>query len=78
MLDPKRIRTEADVLAEKLRIKKFDLDVEKLSTLDGQRKELQLETEALQKERNSKSKLIGKAKAGGEEASEILAGMVSI
>ncbi len=78
MLDPKRIRTEADVLAEKLRIKKFDLDVEKLSTLDGQRKELQLETEALQNERNSKSKLIGKAKAAGEDASEILAGMESI
>ncbi|MDD9958635.1 MAG: serine--tRNA ligase [Gammaproteobacteria bacterium] len=78
MLDPKRIRNEANILAEKLRLKKFDLDIEKLAILDGQRKALQLETEALQNERNSKSKLIGKAKAAGEDVSEILAGMESI
>ncbi|MDD9889694.1 MAG: serine--tRNA ligase [Gammaproteobacteria bacterium] len=78
MLDPKRIRNEANILAEKLRLKKFDLDIEKLAILDGQRKALQLETEALQNERNSKSKLIGKAKAAGEDVSEIMAGMESI
>ena len=78
MLDPKRIRNEANILAEQLRLKKFDLDIEKLAILDGQRKALQLETEALQNERNSKSKLIGKAKAAGEDVSEILAGMESI
>ncbi|NKB31745.1 MAG: serine--tRNA ligase [Pseudomonadales bacterium] len=78
MLDPKRIRTEPELVAEKLRIKKFDLDIEKLTTLDSQRKKLQLETEALQNERNSKSKSIGKAKAAGEDVSEILAGMETI
>jgi seryl-tRNA synthetase len=78
MLDPKRIRTEPDAIAAKLRTKKFELDTEKLASLDGQRKELQLQTEALQNERNSNSKLIGKAKAAGEDVSEILAGMESI
>ena len=78
MLDPKRVRSEPDVIASKLRRKKFELDTEKLASLDSQRKELQSQTEALQNERNSKSKLIGKAKAAGEDVNEILAGMESI
>lgn len=78
MLDPKRIRTEADTVAEKLRIRNFELDVEKLARLDAKRKELQLQTEALQNERNSNSKLIGKAKAAGEDVADILSGMESI
>lgn len=78
MLDPKWIRAEPEAIAEKLRIKKFELDVAKLNVLDRQRKELQLDTEALQKERNSKSKSIGQVKAAGEDVSEILAGMDSI
>ena len=78
MLDPKRVRSEPDVIASKLRRKKFELDTEKLVSLDSQRKELQSQTEALQNERNSKSKLIGKAKAAGEDVNEILAGMESI
>lgn len=78
MLDPKRIRSEPEVIAAKLRTKKFKLDTKKLASLDGQRKELQLKTEALQNERNSNSKLIGKAKAAGEDVSGILAGMESI
>ena len=70
MLDPKRVRSEPDVIASKLRKKKFELDTEKLASLDSQRKELQSQTEALQNERNSKSKLIGKAKAAGEDVNE--------
>jgi seryl-tRNA synthetase len=52
--------------------------VERLSTLDGQRRDLQLQTEALQNERNSRSKLIGKAKAAGEDITGILQSMESI
>ena len=78
MLDPKRVRSEPDVIASKLRRKKFELDTEKLASLDSQRKELQSQTEALQNERNSKSKLIGKAKSAEEDVNEILAGMESI
>ncbi len=78
MLDPKRIRTEAAELATQLLKKKFKLDVPRLEELNGKRKTLQLETEALQNERNSRSKLIGKAKAAGEDVSEILQSMEGI
>ena len=78
MLDPKRIRSEPELLATQLLKKKFELDVMRLVELDGERKELQLQTEALQNERNSRSKAIGQAKAAGEDISEILASMESI
>jgi seryl-tRNA synthetase len=78
MLDPKRIRSEPEQLATLLRKKGFELDVEKLSSLDARRKEIQLQTEALQNERNSRSKSIGKAKAAGEDISEILQSMESL
>lgn len=78
MLDPKRIRTEAAELATQLLKKKFKLDVPRLEELNGKRKTLQLETEALQNERNSRSRLIGKAKAAGEDVSEILQSMEGI
>ncbi|MFT4862300.1 MAG: seryl-tRNA synthetase [Pseudohongiellaceae bacterium] len=78
MLDPKRIRTEPQAIAAALKIKKFDLDLDKLLLLDEKRRALQLETETLQNERNSRSKSIGKAKAAGEDVSEILNSMESI
>jgi len=65
-------------LAKQLLKKKFELDVMRLAELDGERKELQLQTEALQNERNSRSKAIGQAKAAGEDISETLASMESI
>ncbi len=78
MLDPKRLRAEANDLAVQLAKKHFSLDTELLATLDTQRKELQLQTESLQNERKSRSKLIGQAKAKGEDASDILASMEAI
>lgn len=78
MLDPKLIRSEAEALARQLQKKKFDLDIPRLAELESQRKKLQLETESLQNERNSRSKLIGKGKAAGEDVSEILQSMEGI
>ncbi|MCG8413712.1 MAG: serine--tRNA ligase [Pseudomonadales bacterium] len=75
MLDPKWIRSEPERIASLLKKKKFELDTNLLAELDSQRKALQLETEALQNERNSRSKEIGKAKAAGEDISEILSSM---
>jgi len=72
MLDPKWIRSNTDLLAQRLRKKNFDVDVNLLSELDSLRKKLQMETESLQNERNSRSKMIGKAKAAGEDIAEIL------
>ena len=78
MLDPKIIRSDAQTIAEALQKKKFDLDVDRLTELESQRKTLQTATEGLQSERNQRSKLIGKAKAAGEDVSEILQSMDSI
>jgi len=78
MLDPKRIRSDAEELATLLLKKKYDLDVDYVTGLDEQRRELQLATEALQNERNARSKSIGKAKAAGEDISEILKSMETI
>ncbi|MFT7472940.1 MAG: seryl-tRNA synthetase [Kiritimatiellia bacterium] len=78
MLDPKIIRSDAQTIAEALKKKKFELDVDRLAELDSQRKILQTATEGLQNERNLRSKSIGKAKAAGEDVSEILSSMDSI
>jgi seryl-tRNA synthetase len=78
MLDPKIIRSDAGQIAKALRKKKFELDVVRLTELDSQRKVLQTDTEALQNERNQRSKSIGKAKAAGEDVSEILQSMEGI
>ena len=71
MLDPKLVRNQLDDVAEKLKIRGFDINREKLSELESERKSLQIETEQLQSERNKKSKEIGQAKARGEDIEPI-------
>ncbi len=78
MLDPKKIRNNAEQIARALRKKKFVLNIDRLSELDSQRKTLQLETESLQNQRKQGSKLIGKAKAAAGDVSEILQSMEGI
>ncbi len=72
MLDPKLIRTELPFVAEQLEKRGFQLDVDKLQALEQQRKACQVKTEALQSERNTRSKSIGKAKAAGEDIQPLL------
>lgn len=72
MLDAKYFREELDQTAKKLATRGFDLDVAKLQKLEEQRKEMQVRTEQLQAERNSRSKAIGKAKASGEDIQPLL------
>ncbi|AJJ20749.1 serine--tRNA ligase [Yersinia intermedia] len=67
MLDPNMLRNELDAVVEKLARRGFKLDVEMLRQQEERRKVLQVETESLQAERNSRSKLIGAAKARGED-----------
>jgi len=78
MLDPKIIRSDVQTVAVALKRKKFELNVDRLTELDSQRKTLQTATETLQNERNKRSKSIGKAKAAGEDVSEILQSMDGI
>ena len=72
MLDPKLIRTQMDLVAKALAKRGVQLDTAKLESLDERRKELQVRTESLQNERNSKSKNIGRAKAAGEDIQPLL------
>ncbi len=66
MLDPNLLRNEPDAVAEKLARRGFKLDIDVLRKQEERRKVLQVETERLQAERNSRSKSIGAAKARGE------------
>jgi seryl-tRNA synthetase len=51
----------------------FTLDTDALTKLEAQRKAIQVETQELQNERNTRSKSIGKAKAAGEDIAPLLA-----
>ncbi|MCL1037919.1 serine--tRNA ligase [Shewanella submarina] len=73
MLDPKFLRTELEVTAERLATRGFILDVDRIQKLEEKRKSLQVETEELQAKRNSISKSIGQAKARGEDVAPIMA-----
>ncbi len=78
MLDPKLLRTETESVAQQLQGRGFTLDVGALKDLEEQRKGLQISTETLQSQRNSKSKNIGKAKASGEDIQPLLDEVASI
>ncbi|MFP8965096.1 serine--tRNA ligase [Pokkaliibacter sp. CJK22405] len=73
MLDPKLLRNEIEEVAQLLKKKGFELDVNAFNTLEAERKEVQITTERLQNERNSRSKEIGKAKASGQDIAPLLA-----
>lgn len=73
MLDPKLLRNDTEAVAEQLSRRGFTLDVQKLTTLEQERKAAQADAQALQTERNSRSKMIGKAKAAGEDIAPLLA-----
>ncbi len=72
MLDPYLLRTELDHVKHELLRRNFILDVESYSELEAQRKAIQVKTQELQNERNSGSKLIGQAKAKGEDIQPLL------
>ncbi len=73
MLDPRLIRTELEAIAAKLETRGFTLDTDRINELEGRRKEIQVRTQELQNERNTRSKSIGKAKAQGEDIAPLLA-----
>ncbi len=72
MLDPRLFRTELDFVKEQLNRRSFAFDPEYYSGLEARRKDIQVKTQELQNERNSRSKAIGQAKAKGEDAQPLL------
>lgn len=73
MLDPKNIRSNPEEVAQLLTIKGYQFPVDEFNALEIQRREVQVEAERLQSERNTRSKNIGKAKAAGEDIQPLLA-----
>ena len=67
MLDTQLLRDKPLYVAEQLKKRGFHFDVEAFNILEEQRKSLQVSTQALQNERNQRSKAIGQAKARGED-----------
>lgn len=74
MLDIEYLRENIAEVAKRLKdVRNFALDIDKFNALDSQRKLLQVEMQSLQQERNSRSKMIGQAKAKGEDIRPLLA-----
>jgi seryl-tRNA synthetase len=73
MLDPKLFRTDLEATLKQLARRGFTLDAERFESLENERKQLQVQTQELQNERNTRSKAIGKAKAQGEDIQPLLA-----
>lgn len=78
MLDPKLLRTNLRDVAATLKRRGVSLDVGAIEKLEARRKELQMRTQELQNERNTRSKSIGKAKAAGEDIQPLLEEVASL
>ena len=73
MLDPKLLRNEPEKAAELLARRGYVLDLALLESLEQERKQAQSDAQSLQTERNSRSKMIGRAKASGDDIAPLLA-----
>ena len=78
MLDPKLVRADLEAVAVALRKKHFELDVDRIRSLEAERREVQLRTEQLQGERKSGSKQFGMLRKQGEDTTELKARMDQI
>ncbi|MDD5273536.1 MAG: serine--tRNA ligase [Methylovulum sp.] len=73
MLDPRLFRNELDFVTQQLQRRHFAFDASAYTTLETRRKDIQVRTQELQNERNSRSKAIGQAKAKGESVEALMA-----
>jgi seryl-tRNA synthetase len=72
MLDPRLFRTELDSVTQQLARRGFVFDGNAYGELESRRKGVQVRTQELQNERNSRSKAIGQAKAKGEDIQPLM------
>ncbi|MFC6277098.1 serine--tRNA ligase [Psittacicella hinzii] len=74
MLDPVLLRTQTLEVARQLKLKRnLDLDVAQIEALEKQRAELQTSTESVQAKRNEIAAQVGRLKAKGENADDLIA-----
>jgi seryl-tRNA synthetase len=72
MLDPRLFRTNLDEVAAQLARRGFHLAKPAFVELESRRKDIQVLTQNLQNQRNTRSKSIGQAKARGEDIQPLL------
>lgn len=72
MLDPTLLRNDLDRVRDAVGRRHQTIDFATYSALEERRRALQVATEQLQAERNSRSKAIGQAKAAGEDIQPLL------
>ena len=73
MLDIQTLRNELAEVAARLATRGYTLDTAKFEQMEAERKTIQSRTQELQAKRNASSKLIGQAKAKGEDTTAIMA-----
>ena len=72
MLDPQLLRANPENVKLEMNRHGADLDLALLNSLESRRKDIQVKTQTLQSERNTRSKSIGMAKAKGEDIQPLL------
>jgi len=72
VLDPRLFRSQLEEVEAQLARRGFRLDTEEFRSLENRRKDIQVQTQNLQNERNTRSKAIGQAKARGEDIQPLL------
>jgi seryl-tRNA synthetase len=73
MIDPRLLRQATDEVAANLARRGAAFDAAQWRALEDRRKALQVDTEKLRNEKNSRAKAIGQAKARGEDIEPLLA-----
>ncbi len=72
MLDPRLFRSDLESVQQQLKRRNIDFDAGSYLALENRRKEIQVVTQELQNERNTRSKAIGQAKSKGEDIQPLL------
>ncbi|WKJ89967.1 serine--tRNA ligase [Methylomonas montana] len=72
MLDPRLFRSDLELVVQQLQRRGFQFDAAAYQALEDRRKDVQVKTQELQNERNTRSKAIGQAKAKGEDIQPLL------
>ncbi len=72
MLDPRLFRSDLESVLQQLKRRNFEFNTDAYLALENRRKEIQVVTQALQNDRNTRSKAIGQAKAKGEDIQPLL------
>ena len=78
MLDPYLLRSDPEQVRQSLARRGFKLDVKAFTTLEERRKQIQVQTQELQAERNARSREIGKLKAQGGDIQPLLDEVASL